>query len=91
MLAKTLLKNSNIASWRVFANPLLVAARNHLRFSGHQGRGGQHQHERCCKSTQLGDALKDGKKIIVCTTQTFSFALQAARELVATEGTESPS
>ncbi len=37
------------------------------------------------KSQQLGQALKDGKKIIVCTIQTFPFALQAVQELAATE------
>lgn len=38
------------------------------------------------KSGQLGQALKDGKKIIVCTIQTFPFALAAVQELAATEG-----
>lgn len=38
------------------------------------------------KSAQLGQALKDGKKIIICTIQTFPFALQAVQELAATEG-----
>lgn len=38
------------------------------------------------KSAQLGQALKDGKKIIVCTIQTFPFALKAVQELAATEG-----
>jgi type I restriction enzyme, R subunit len=38
------------------------------------------------KSTQLSQALKSGKKIIVCTIQTFPFALQAVQELAATEG-----
>jgi type I restriction enzyme R subunit len=38
------------------------------------------------KSAQLTQALKDGKKIIVCTIQTFPFALQAVQELAATEG-----
>ncbi|CAG9229803.1 Type I restriction-modification system, restriction subunit R [Paraburkholderia caribensis] len=38
------------------------------------------------KSARLGQALKDGKKIIVCTIQTFPFALQAVQELAATEG-----
>ena len=38
------------------------------------------------KSAQLGEALKAGKKIIVCTIQTFPFALKAAQELAATEG-----
>lgn len=38
------------------------------------------------KSAQLSQALKGGKKIIVCTIQTFPFALQAVQELAATEG-----
>ena len=38
------------------------------------------------KSGQLADALAQGKKIIVCTIQTFPFALAAVRELAATEG-----
>jgi type I restriction enzyme R subunit len=38
------------------------------------------------KSRQLGQALKNGKKIIVCTIQTFPFALLAVQELAATEG-----
>lgn len=42
--------------------------------------------ERGSKSAQLGQALKNGKKIIVCTIQTFPFALQAVQDLAATEG-----
>jgi type I restriction enzyme, R subunit len=42
--------------------------------------------ERGSKSSQLSQALKDGKKIIVCTIQTFPFALQAVQELCATQG-----
>ncbi|MFO1334335.1 MAG: DEAD/DEAH box helicase family protein [Piscinibacter sp.] len=42
--------------------------------------------EQGSKSAQLGQALKDGKKVIVCTIQTFPFALQAVQELAATEG-----
>ncbi len=38
------------------------------------------------KSGQLSQALKDGKKIIVCTIQTFPFALKAVQELSATGG-----
>ena len=38
------------------------------------------------KSNQLGQALKDGKKIIVCTIQTFPFALEAVQKLAAIEG-----
>ena len=38
------------------------------------------------KSGQLAEALAAGKKVIVCTIQTFPFALDAVRELAATEG-----
>ncbi len=38
------------------------------------------------KSGQLADALAQGKKIIVCTIQTFPFALASVRELAATQG-----
>lgn len=38
------------------------------------------------KSGQLAEALKANKKIIVCTIQTFPYALQAVRDLAATEG-----
>jgi len=38
------------------------------------------------KSSQLSQALKDGKKIIVCTIQTFPAAMRAAEELAKTEG-----
>ena len=38
------------------------------------------------KSQQLTEALAAGKKIIVCTIQTFPFALEAVRDLAAAEG-----
>ena len=38
------------------------------------------------KSANLSKALKAGKKIIVCTIQTFPFALEAVQQLSATEG-----
>jgi type I restriction enzyme R subunit len=38
------------------------------------------------KSGQLAQALAAGKKIIVCTIQTFPFALEEVRRLAATEG-----
>lgn len=38
------------------------------------------------KSGELADALSGGKKIVVCTIQTFPFALQKVQELSATEG-----
>ncbi len=38
------------------------------------------------KSGQLAGALKAGKKIVVCTIQTFPFALKAVHEQAATQG-----
>jgi type I restriction enzyme R subunit len=38
------------------------------------------------KSSELADALSGDKKIVVCTIQTFPFALEAVRKLAATEG-----
>ncbi|WDL99201.1 type I restriction endonuclease subunit R [Alicyclobacillus sp. ALC3] len=38
------------------------------------------------KSGELAAALAGGKKIVVCTIQTFPFALQAVQELAATQG-----
>jgi type I restriction enzyme R subunit len=38
------------------------------------------------KSGQLAEALAAGKKIVVCTIQTFPFALEEVRNLAATEG-----
>lgn len=38
------------------------------------------------KSGELADALSGDKKIVVCTIQTFPFALEAVRDLAATEG-----
>ncbi len=38
------------------------------------------------KSGKLAQALSGDKKVVVCTIQTFPFALEAVRELTATEG-----
>jgi|SRR5882672_103594 len=38
------------------------------------------------KSAELAEALSGDKKIVVCTIQTFPFALEAVRSLAATEG-----
>ncbi|TIL67578.1 type I restriction endonuclease subunit R [Mesorhizobium sp.] len=38
------------------------------------------------KSGQLAKALSEGKKVVVCTIQTFPFALREVRDLAATEG-----
>ncbi|MBD9454053.1 type I restriction endonuclease subunit R [Rhizobium sp. RHZ02] len=42
--------------------------------------------ENGAKSGKLAEALAGGKKIVVCTIQTFPFALNAVRELSATQG-----
>jgi type I restriction enzyme R subunit len=42
--------------------------------------------EGASKSKELAEALSAGKKIVVCTIQTFPFALDAVRELAATKG-----
>jgi type I restriction enzyme R subunit len=42
--------------------------------------------EGASKSGQLAEALGAGKKIIVCTIQTFPFALEEVRKVAATEG-----
>ncbi len=42
--------------------------------------------ESSSKSGELAAALSGDKKIVVCTIQTFPFALKAVRELAATEG-----
>src|SRR5204862_8181380 len=38
------------------------------------------------KSAELAKALSGAKKIVVCTIQTFPFALEAVRKLAATQG-----
>ena len=38
------------------------------------------------KSGELAEALSGGKKIVVCTIQTFPFALKAVQDLAATQG-----
>jgi type I restriction enzyme, R subunit len=42
--------------------------------------------EQGSKSGELADALSGDKKIVVCTIQTFPFALQAVRDMAATQG-----
>jgi type I restriction enzyme, R subunit len=44
------------------------------------------KNEGAAKSAQLAKALDEGKRIIVCTIQTFPFALEAVRDLAATQG-----
>lgn len=42
--------------------------------------------ETASKSGELAEALAGGKKIVVCTIQTFPYALSAVQELAATQG-----
>ena len=42
--------------------------------------------EGASKSKELAEALSAGKKIVVCTVQTFPFALEEVRKLAATKG-----
>lgn len=44
------------------------------------------KNEGAAKSAQLAEALSGNKKIVVCTIQTFPFALSAVQELAATQG-----
>ena len=79
---------------KVFDSVLVVSDRNVLDaqlqealfdFSRTTGVVASITNESGSKSGQLSQALKDGKKIIVCTIQTFPFALQAVQELAATQ------
>ncbi len=82
-------------SQKVFDSVLVVSDRNVLDaqlqeaifdFQRTTGVVATVNDENGSKSAQLSQALKDGKKIIVCTIQTFPFALKAVQELSATEG-----
>jgi len=79
---------------KVFSSVLVVSDRNVLDaqlqeaifdFERTAGVVATISSEQGSKSGQLTQALKDGKKIIVCTIQTFPFALQQVQELAATE------
>lgn len=83
------------ANAKVFDSVLVVSDRNVLDaqlqeaifdFERTTGVVATITNEHGSKSAQLSQALKDGKKIIVCTIQTFPFALQAVQELAATQG-----
>lgn len=85
----------NAQDQKIFDSVLVVSDRNVLDaqlqeaifdFERTTGVVASITNEHGSKSAQLSQALKDGKKIIVCTIQTFPFALQAVQELAATEG-----
>lgn len=44
------------------------------------------KNEAGAKSAQLAEALSGNKKVVVCTIQTFPFALKAVQEMAATQG-----
>ena len=80
---------------KVFDSVLVVSDRNLLDaqlqeaifdFERTTGVVASITNEHGSKSAQLSQALKDGKKIIVCTIQTFPFALAEVQKLAATEG-----
>lgn len=79
---------------KVFDSVLVVSDRNVIdtqlqeaifSFERNAGVVATIKSEGGAKSGQLAQALADGKKIVVCTIQTFPFALDEVRTLAATE------
>ncbi|MDT4329498.1 type I restriction endonuclease subunit R [Methylomonas sp. MS20] len=86
---------SNAAHEKLFDTVLVVSDRNVLDsqlqeaifdFERTAGVVATIKGESASKSGELAAALSGGKKIVVCTIQTFPFALKAVRELAATQG-----
>ena len=80
---------------KIFSTVIVVSDRNVIdgqlqdalaAFERTQGVVATIKSESGSKSGQLADALKAGKKIIVCTIQTFPFALEAVQQQAATQG-----
>jgi type I restriction enzyme R subunit len=71
---------------RYAANRLRVVRQ--LRYSLHNENGVvvTIKSESASKSNELAAAWSGGKKIVVCTIQTFPFAMKAVQELAATQG-----
>jgi len=85
----------NAAARKCFDSVLVVSDRRVLddqlqrdveAFERTQGVVAVVKGEGASKSQELAQALSAGKKIVVCTIQTFPFALQKVQELAATEG-----
>jgi type I restriction enzyme R subunit len=85
----------NAAHEKLFDTVLVVSDRNVLDsqlqdaifdFSRTTGVVASIKGEGASKSGELAEALAGGKKIVVCTIQTFPFALKAVQELAATQG-----
>ncbi|RWD02064.1 MAG: type I restriction endonuclease subunit R [Mesorhizobium sp.] len=83
------------ADKKVFDSVLVVSDRNVIdtqlqeaifSFERNAGVVATIKSEAGAKSGQLAKALADGKKVVVCTIQTFPFALEEVRQLAATEG-----
>ncbi|WP_261332197.1 DUF6538 domain-containing protein [Rhizobium leguminosarum] len=84
-----------LASIKVFDSVLVVSDRNVIdtqlqeaifSFERNAGVVATIRNEGGAKSGQLAQALAGGKKIVVCTIQTFPFALEEVRNLAATQG-----
>jgi type I restriction enzyme R subunit len=80
---------------KIFSTVIVVSDRNVIdgqlqealaAFERTQGVVATIKSESGSKSGQLADALKAGKKIIVCTIQTFPFALEAVQQQATTQG-----
>ncbi len=80
---------------KVFASVIVVSDRNVIdtqlqealfAFQRTVGVVATIKSEGASKSQQLANALGEGKKIIVCTIQTFPFALKAVQERASTQG-----
>lgn len=80
---------------KVFDSVLVVSDRNVIdsqlqeaifSFERNAGVVATIRSEGGAKSGRLAQALADGKKIVVCTIQTFPFALEEVRKLAATQG-----
>lgn len=80
---------------KVFDSVLVVSDRNVIdtqlqeaifSFERNTGVVATIRNEGGAKSGKLAQALADGKKIVVCTIQTFPFALEEVRTLAATQG-----
>jgi type I restriction enzyme R subunit len=83
------------AKQKIFSTVIVVSDRNVIdrqlqealsNFERTSGVVAVVTNESGAKSGQLADALATGKKIIVCTIQTFPFALDAVREQAASQG-----
>ena len=80
---------------KIFDSVIVVSDRNVIdtqlqealeAFERRKGVVASISRSRGSKSVQLADALSGDKKVVVCTIQTFPFALEAVQKLAATEG-----